>query len=162
MKLFSGKAFIATKNLAFASLAVAAAGLAPVALAETNAAPSPETATALKCLLKNGQDGCDQVFVSSARLAARPWIGQNSNRDFRLGALLSANYALTKTGDDVYIAKFLHSRTTDLYDVKFKNQELTFYISRPETDGKIRYLLIRNGGPNPADERMDLFVHGPG
>jgi hypothetical protein len=100
--------------------------------------------------------------VGGARLAARPWVGPNPNRDFELGALVSSEYALTKTGEDVYITRLLNGRTTDLYDVKFRNQEKTFYIARPGPDSKIHYLLIRNGSPDPADERMDLFVRGPG
>lgn len=160
MKLLSGTAFTAPKKLLFASFAVAAIGLPPIALAETDATAHAETASALRCLLDHGQNGCRAVFVGSASLAARPWVWHDPNRDFELGALVSSGYARTETGDNVYISKLLNGRTTDLYDVKFKHHEKTFYIAPPGPDGKIRYLLVRDGGPD--DERTDLFVRGPG
>ena len=98
--------------------------------------------------------------MGSASLAAVPWVWWTPNRDFELGALVSSGYTRTETGDNVYISKLLNGRTTDLYDVKFKHHEKTFYIVPPGPDGKIRYLLVRDGGPD--HERTDLFVRGPG
>jgi hypothetical protein len=160
MKLLSGTAFIAPKKLLFASFAVAAMGLSPVALAETDAAAHAETESALRCLLDHGQNGCRAVFVGSARQVARPWVWEDPNRDFELGALVSFAYARTESEENVYITKFLNGRTTDLYDVKFKHHEKTFYIARPGPDGKVHFMLVRGGGPD--DERTDLFVRGPG
>jgi hypothetical protein len=160
MKLWSGTAFVAAKKLLFFSFAVAAVGLPSLVSAETDAAAHAQTAPALKCLLDHGPDNCRALFVGSASLAARPWLWHDSSRDSELGALVSSEYARTETGSNVYILKFLSGRTADLYDVKFKHHEKTFYIVRPEPDGKIRYLLIRDGGPD--DERSDLFVRGPG
>ncbi len=160
MQLLSGTALTALKKLLSASFAVAAIGLSPVALAETNVTAHAETSSALRCLLDHGQNGCRAVFVGSASRAAQPWLWHDPNRDFELGALLSSGYDRTESGDNVYINKLLNGRTTDLYDVKFKHHEKTFYIAQPEPDGKIRYLLIRDGRPD--DERTDLFVRGPG
>jgi hypothetical protein len=87
-------------------------------------------------------------------------VWQNPNRDFELGPLQSTEYARTETKDNVYITKFLSGGTTDLYHVKFKHHDMTFYIAQPEADGKIHYLLVRDG--NPDDEKHDLFVRGPG
>jgi hypothetical protein len=160
MKFWSGTAFIASKKLLFASFAVAAIGLSPVALAETDATAHAETTSALRCLLDPGKNGCGRVFVGSASLAARPWVYQNPNLDFELGALVSSSYAGTETDSNAFIARFLNGRTADLYDVKFRHHEKTFYIAPPGPDGKIHYMLIRGGAP--ADERRDLFVRGPG
>jgi hypothetical protein len=157
MKLLSG----VSKKLLFTGFAVAAIGLPLAASAETDVMAHAETAAALQCLLNNGRDGCAQVFVGSARLAARPWVGQNPRRDFALGPLVSSEYARTETEGDIYDRKLLNGRTADLYDVKFRKQEKTFYIARPEPDGKIRALLVRNGRSDPGDERLDLAVLGP-
>lgn len=157
MKFLSG----VPKKLLFAGFSAAAIGMSPVASAQTSGAAHAETASALSCLLNNGQDGCAQVFVGSARLAARPWIGHDPRRDFVLGALMSSEYARTETEDNLYDRMVLNGRTADVYDVKFRRQEKTFYIARPDPDGKIRALLIRNGRPDSSDERADLFVRAP-
>lgn len=160
MKLLSGRAPVAPRKMLIVSVVVAAVGLPSIALAEADSAAHAETASALRCLLNHGQNGCRAVFVGSASRAAQPWVWPNPNRDFELGALISSEYVRTETGDNVYVAKLLDGRTTDLYDVKFKHDEKTFYIARPGTDGKIHQLLIRDGGP--VDEKTDLFVRGPG
>jgi hypothetical protein len=54
----------------------------------------------------------------------------------------------------------LSGRPADVYDVKFKNQEMTFYIARDSTDGKIHYMHTRSGAPD--EEKMYLFAYGPG
>lgn len=61
---------------------------------------------------------------------------------------------------NAYLTKFLNGRPADVYDVKFVHHEKTFYIVPPGPDGKVRYMLVRDGTPD--DERTDLFVHGPG
>jgi hypothetical protein len=160
MKLLSGAAPTVSKKFLVAGFAVAVLGMSPAASAEPKLTAHPETASALKCLLDHGQNGCRMMFEGSASRAAQPWLWHNPNRDFELGALLSSAYARTEAGENAYIIKLLNGRPTDLYDVKFKYHEKTFYIAHPGTDGKIRYLLIRDGGPD--DERTDLFTRGPG
>ena len=160
MTLWSGTVFGAPAKLLFASLAVAAIILSPIASAQTDVPAPAETAAALKCLLNHDRHGCGQTFAGSASRVATPWLWWTPDREFELGALLSSGYAGTRSGENVYISKFLNGRTTDLYDVKFKHHEKTFYIARPGPDGKVHYMLIRDGSPN--DERTDLFVHGPG
>jgi uncharacterized membrane protein len=146
--------------ITLATMAALGTGLSSAAFADATA--DTETASALRCLLDKGQNDCGAVFVGSASRAARPWVRQNPDRDFALGALISSEYARTETGDNVYVTRFFQGRTADLYDVKFKHTRMTFYIAHPEADGKIHHLLIRGGSPDPADERRDLFVHGPG
>jgi hypothetical protein len=146
--------------ITLATMAALGTGLSSAAFAD--ATTDAETASALRCLLDNGQNDCGAVFVGNARRAARFWVVPNPNRDFTLGALISSEYARTETGDNVYIARFFSGRTADLYDVKFKHTRMTFYIAHPEADGKIHYLLVRGGSADPAGEREDLFVHGPG
>jgi hypothetical protein len=155
MKLWPDMASI-TKIL-FASLAVA--GLPSIASADTDGTAAATT-PALKCLLTHEHNGCADVFVGRAGLAARPWVWFTPNQDFALGALVSSRYAGTETQTDAYIAKFLNGRTADLYDVKFAHQEKTFYIAPPDPDGKIRYVLVRDGAPDA--EKDYLFLHGPG
>jgi len=148
--------------LAITLVVVAALGTGSPSAAIADATTYGETASAFKCLLDKGQNGCGAVFVGNASRAARFWVGQNPNRDFELGALISSGYARTETGDNVYISRFFHGRTADLYELKFKHSIKTFYIAHPEADGKIHDLLVRGGSADPADERKDMFVRGPG
>ena len=157
MKLWSGTAFIASKKLLCASLAVAAIGLSPVALAQTDATAHADTASALKCLLDHGQNGCRDGFAGSARQPAIFWLWWTPEKDFKLGALKSSEYARTESAN-AYITKFLNSRTADVYDVKFAHEELTFYIVPPGPDGKVHYLHVRDGAPN--EEKLYLFSGG--
>ena len=46
---------------------------------------------------------------------------------------MSSEYAGTEAVNR-YLMKVLAGRPADVYDVKFKNQELTFYIARDSTD----------------------------
>lgn len=153
MKLLSGKAPVAFLLTTFA---VGVLALAPTAMAQTGT----ETAPALKCLLDHGPKECRQLFIGHASLAAMPWMWWTPNEDFRLGALVSSGYARTETAANPFITKFMNGRTADVYDVKFLHEEKTFYISPPGPDGKIRYMLVRDGGPD--DETRELFSHGPG
>lgn len=145
--------------ITLATVAALGTGLSSAAFADATA--DAETASALRCLLNNGQNDCGAIFVGSARRAAHPWVQQNPNRDVALGALISSEYARTETGDNVYIARFFSGRTADLYDVKFKHTSMTFYIAHPEADGKIHYLMVRGGSADSSDERREMFVHGP-
>ena len=158
MKLWSATASIASKKLLFASLAVAAIGLSPVALAETDATAHSETAAALKCLLDHAQNGCRAGFAGSARLAATYWLWWTPEKDFKLGVLVSSEFARTEP-DNIYITKFLNGRTADVYDVKFAHLERTFYIVPPGPDGKVHYLNVRDGGPD--DEKIYLSAVSP-
>jgi hypothetical protein len=142
------------------SLAVAVIGLSPAASAQTRArAPHAETASALKCLLDHVHDRCDHEFVGSARRPAQFWLWWTPTKDMEFGRLLSSEYAGTES-QNAYTTRFLEGRTADVYDVKFAHGEQTFYIVPPDPDGNIHYLRIRGGAPD--DEKLDLFVHGPG
>ena len=44
-------------------------------------------------------------------------------------------------------------RPPDVYDVKFKHRELTFYIARDSTDGKIHYMHTRSGSPDDENSQ---------
>ena len=150
MKLLSGTA---SKKLLSAGFAVAAIGLSPAASAQTRVMTDhAETASALKCMLDHGEGGCRDVFVGSASLAARPWVWWNPNLNFELGALVSSEYAGTQSVN-AYITKYLNGRPADVYYVRFKHQEKTFYIVPPGPDGKINYLLVRSGAPD--DEKTE-------
>jgi hypothetical protein len=147
--------------LAITLAAIAAIGTGLSSAAFAGATGSAETASALRCLLDNGQNDCGAVFVGNASRTARGWVRPDPRRDFALGALISSEYARTETGDDVYIARFFSGRTADVYDVKFKYIRMTFYIAHPEPDGKIHYLLVRGGSADPTDERKEMFARGP-
>jgi len=135
-------------------------GLSPAVFAQTANAPDAGTQPALQCLLHSGPKQCEKVFVASASPKAVRWVRLNPWPTFALGPVESSNFARTISGADACDTKFLNGRVTDVYDVKFMHQEMTFYIERPEADGKIRYMLVRDGSPD--DERRDLFLHGPG
>jgi hypothetical protein len=118
-----------------------------------------QTASALKCLLDHSKNDCKIEFVGSARWAAQRWLWWNANRDFDFGPLLSSEYAGTQAVNR-YLTLVLSGRRADVYDVKFKNRELTFYIARDALDGKIHYIHTRPGPPD--DEKLYLFAYGPG
>jgi hypothetical protein len=112
-----------------------------------------ETAAALTCLLNQVPDWCKQQFAGHARLQLQFWRWAGSSEE--LGPLVSSEYAGTES-PNVYIG----TRTADVYHVKFKRQNKTFYIVPPGPDGKIRYMWNRLGAPD--EENQDLFVRGPG
>jgi hypothetical protein len=146
------------KALAGLSVAIAAIGLSPVASAHTRVMTAhAETASVLQCLLNHGK-GCNQDFVARAGLTATPWLWWTAAKDFDLGALVSWKYAGTES-QNAYTTKFLNGMTADVYDVKFDKRERTFYIVPPGPDGKVRFMLIRNGAPE--DERADLWARNP-
>lgn len=145
------------KALAALSLVIAAIALPSPLSAQTRIIQAHgETAPALLCLLDANRKNCGIDFVGSASLAAKPWLWWSlPDRDFKLGALESAEYVGTQP-PNAYTTRFLSARTADVYHVKFRHQEKTFYIAPPDPDGKIHYMLIRSGAPD--DERREGFV----
>jgi len=134
--------------------------LSAPALAQTRVMTDhDQTASALKCLLDHNRNDCKIDFVGRATGPAKYWLWWNANKDFGLGPLVSSEYAGTQAVNR-YLMIVLDGRPADVYDVKFKNQELTFYIARDSTDGKIHYIHTRPGPPD--DEKMYLFAYGPG
>ena len=67
--------------------------------------------------------------------------------------MVSSDYVGPQSAN-AYTTKFLNGRTADVYDVKFRHQEKTFYLVPPGPDGKVRYMHVRNGAPN--DEKLGL------
>ena len=142
------------------SVAFCTLTLSMPALAQTRVMTEhDQTASALRCLLEHNRTGCKIDFVGSATGPARYWLWWNANKDFGLGPLVSSEYAGTEAVNR-YLTIVLDGRPADVYDVKFKNRELTFYIARDSTDGKIHYIHTRSGPPD--DEKMYLFAYGPG
>jgi hypothetical protein len=115
-----------------------------------------ETASALRCLLH--VNACNMEFVARAGLRARPWRLWIPSNDIGLGPLQSWDYAGTESAN-AYTTKFLNGRMADVYDVKFKYQEVTVYIVQPGSDGNVRYIFIRNGAPR--DEMADMWARNP-
>ena len=145
----------AVKALAALSIAIATIGLSPLASAQTRVmGPHAETAAALACLLEHRHKECSERFVGSARPAAQYWLWWTPDKDFELGPQLSSDYAGTEAVN-AYLTKFLNGRKADVYDVKFRHHEKTFYIVPPGPDGKIQYMRVRGGAPD--DENMYLF-----
>lgn len=142
------------------SVAFFALALSAPALAQTRVMTAhDQTGSALRCLLDHNRTDCKINFVGSASRAANNWLWWDANKDFKFGALMSSEYAGTEAVNR-YLMKVLDGRPADVYDVKFRNQELTFYIARDSTDGKIHYIHTRPGPPN--DENMYLAAYGPG
>ena len=142
------------------SVAFCALTLCAPALAQTRVMTEHnQTESALKCLLDHNRTDCKIDFVGSATGPAKYWLWWNANKDFGLGPVLSADYAGTQKVNR-YLMKVLDGRPADVYDVKFRNQEMTFYIARDSTDGKIHYIHTRSGPPN--DEKLYLAAYGPG
>ena len=136
------------KALALLVVAVAAIGLSSAASAQTRTMmPHAETASALGCLLDHGPKACRERFVGGARLAAAYWLWWTSDKDFALGPVVSSEYAGTQSVN-AYTTMHLNGRPADVYGVKFKYQEKTFYIVPPGPDGRIRYMNVRSGTPD--------------
>jgi hypothetical protein len=142
-------------TIAFSALAVSTPALAQTRVMTAH----NETASALGCLLDHNRNDCKYNFVGTANLVAKYWLWWTSNKEVGLGPVLSSEYAGTEA-QNAYTTKFVSGRTADVYDVKFRRQELTFYIVPPDSDGKVHYMHVRSGAPN--DEKMHLFVTGPG
>src|SRR3954465_346265 len=95
----------------------AMADLAPAA-----SGPRPGTVEAVRCLNHQGPKGCETMFVGQARLMARPWVSDNSNRDFMRGSFVSSNYLGRATGSSYMDAKVMSTLPTnemDIFRVKF-------------------------------------------
>lgn len=115
------------------------------AMAESSQAegPRPGTSDAVQCLNREGLKGCETVFVGQARSMARFWVFQNPNRDARRGSFVSSTYEGRATGSNYMDAKVLSDLPTkdmDIFHVKFRRTEYTFYVAPPDTDGKIHAL----------------------
>ena len=141
-------------------IAAAIIALSPLASAQTRIVEMhTQSVSALACLIEHRRQECSARFVGSASRAAQFWLWWNSSKEMEIGAPLTADYAGTQP-PNAYTIKYLDGRKADVYDVKFRHHEFTFYIAKPEPDSKVRYMLIRDGGPD--DEKHDLFVRGPG
>ena len=150
------------KALIALSMAVAATALSASASAQVRVmGPHAETEAALKCLLEHDhgqkQKMCDGLFVGSASLSSKFWLWWDAEKDFKLGPLLSSDYAGTQAVN-AYLTTHLNGRAADVYDVKYKHYEKSFYIVPPAADGKVRYLHVREGAPD--DEKTYLFRGG--
>ena len=109
-----------------------------------------ETAPALLCMLDHVGDSCKVDFSSGAYVAARYWLRWSPGKDLALGKLVSAEYSHTQP-QNAYTTNFAYGRDADVYYVKYRHQDFTFYIVPPEADGKIVYMLVRSG--RPEDEK---------
>jgi len=132
-------------------LAIATIALSP-ASAERIVKPHGDTAPALMCLLDHVGDSCKTSFTGDARRPAQSWLYWSPNKDFQLGNLVSAEYAWTETPNS-FTTKYLFGRTADVYYVKYRHQEYTFYIVPPNADGQVTYMLVRGG--KPEDEKSE-------
>lgn len=142
------------------AIALTASLLSAPALAQTRVmAEHDQTESALRCLLDHNRTDCKIDFAGNARRSATFWLWWNANKDFDLGPLVSSEYAGTEAVN-MYLMKVLAGRPADVYDVKFRNKEMTFYFARDSTDGKVHYIHTRPGPPD--DEKMYLFAYGPG
>jgi hypothetical protein len=135
MKLWSGTASIAPKNLLHSTFAVAAAlGMSPFALAQSSNVPHAKTVSALLCLLGMAPKACTAVFIGGATLLSNqiliPWSGGH-NPYFRTAKYVGTN----NSGEDVWDVKFMHS-------------ESTYVIAPPDPDGKIRQIAVLGGPPD--------------
>ncbi len=148
------------KIFASFGIAVAVIGLSSAASAQTRVkGPHAETAAILDCLLQHQHDLCSGRFSGGARPLAQNWLFWGPDKEFKLGPVLSTDFAGTQAVN-AYLTRFLSGRAADVYDVKFKHQEMTFYIVPPDADGKIQFMRIRDGAPD--EERADQFARGPG
>jgi hypothetical protein len=147
---------LATSSLAHLtafSVAIAAIALPSALSAQTRVIGAHGgTAPALLCMLDHVGNACKIDFAGDAYLAARFWLHWSPNKDFALGDLVSAEYSHTQP-QNAYTTKPLAARTADVYYVKYRHQDYTFYIVPPGEDGKILYMLIRSG--RPEDEKTE-------
>jgi hypothetical protein len=120
----------------------------PSAMADPSPAasgPRPGTVEAMRCLVRQGPAGCEKMFQGGARTAARPWVFQNPDRDFKRGHLISSDYWGRASESNRFDARFMINQPTtemDIFDIKFAHVEYTFYISPANADGKIEALAI--------------------
>ena len=105
-----------------------------------------KTAAALACLVNHDRE-CGLDFVSGAAIAIKPWLWSSPRVEFDLGPLVSWEYVGTQS-QNFFTSRYLHGRTADVYHVKYKHQDKTFYIVPPGPDGKVQYIAIQNGAPD--------------
>jgi hypothetical protein len=156
MMLWSGAPNAHKKRpLILFAIAVAAVCFSSLAFAQSDAGPRSGTTAAVQCLLRQGPDGCEQIFVAKATLAARPWLWQDTKRDFNRGPLVFSKYWGRASSSNVFDEKILHAQMTDemdIYDVKYAHQEWSIYVAPEDADGKIRYLAIRLYPPHDLEQ----------
>src|SRR5579872_4955622 len=78
--------------------------------------PRPGTVAAMQCLVRQGPKGCEKVFVGSASLAARRWVFQDPERDFKRGPLVFSNYWGRASESNIFDAKILIKQPTKEMD----------------------------------------------
>jgi len=91
------------------------------------------------------------MFVGRAWTAARPWVFEDPNRDFKRGPLVSSNFWGWASKGNVFDARIMISQPVtemDIFDVKFAHINYSFYISPADQNGKIRGLAIRLYAPH--------------
>jgi hypothetical protein len=118
--------------LAGIAIGVSSSAAQPLPPAQTQAAPRPGTAEAFQCLLRQGPKGCERMFVGSANSAAQPWVWENVQRDFELGALESSGYWGAASKSNIFDSAIMVHQPADemdIYDAKFAHHEYTFYIA---------------------------------
>jgi hypothetical protein len=157
MKLWSAAALVAPQKfpLILFAIAAAAACSSPMAFAQGEAGPRSGTEAAVQCLLRQGADHCEHLFVGKAMLAAQPWVWQDPKRDFNRGSLVFSKYFGQASPSNVFDEKILHAQMTDemdIYDVKFAHLEWSIYVAPAGTDGKIHYLAIRLYPPHDLNQ----------
>ena len=108
-----------------------------------------QTATAMLCLLEHAGERCKYNFGGNARQAARPFLYWSPNRQFDFGTLVSATYAGTQL-QTAHTTNALSGNAADVYYVKYRHQDMTFYIVPPDAEGNILYMLVRSGTPTDA------------
>jgi hypothetical protein len=139
------------KILLTIAVAAMAVGVAPLACAQPASGPRAGTVEAMQCLTRQGPKGCEKMFVGRAWPAARPWVFENPNRDFKRGPLISSEYWGRASKTNAFDAKILVDQPTnemDIFDVKFAHIEYSFYISPADGEGKVQALAIRLYGPH--------------
>lgn len=134
--------------------AILAASLVP-AMADTSPAasgpPRPGTVEAVKCLVRQGPPGCEKMFQGSAWVAAKSWVFENPERDFKRGPLVFSKFWGRASDSNIFDARILIDQPAsemDIFDVKFAHVEYSFYVSPADADGKIRALAIRLYAPH--------------
>lgn len=106
--------------------------------------PRPGTAEAVQCLVGQGPSGCLAMFQKGrSQTAAMRYVGENPQRAFETGRVLSITYwgrdtkSLARPGEE-----------GDVFDVKFAHREFTFYIDGAH--GKIRSWAFGMNPPSDA------------
>ena len=119
------------------------------AMADTSPAasggPRPGTVEAMRCLVRQGPAGCEEMFRGGARVTARPWVFQDPNRDFKRGALVSANFWGRASDSNAFDARAMINQPAtemDIFDIRFGHVKYSFYIGPADADGKIQALKI--------------------